>query len=495
MINERILPMKKFYTRNELQEATKAAGSNPQGGQAPFDPTGHVAANFQFNGPGLIDIFNMEGNPNEHDLSTGINDCETIYPCFDEEGRGKCTHTPSIVGRLKPLPVPVPNPTPTSPTATPEAEGGGGRLPAFINFCPNLLDHLPKCFDSVNTVACGCSIPNCKKAEEFWTTLDRNKDGLATLDDLDALRNNFAMPGFPPLSEDKNPVGSVALAGSFELLNQIFATTQAAVGRRLDGTLKPGLNRDQFFALNINRRFPTTYKFPGGCFVDPNEKVNQNNYASPGFEQAWVVTRVATGALPLICTDANNGVSMLTGPVASGISTAKVAVFGSGIGYVDFGNCNNKGVSVLSVGGKDIANAYQQVVSKVVTFPYTDGEILMITATEGAIARVNFVSFNGTLVNKPVLHGGVPCPAPGAAPAPTPVAANPCAPTPRKYGSQAPATVQQSFQMPLMVLLVVTFVGSVVVVFARRCNARITNLAAFTAVANMEANNIEGGEE
>merc|ERR1711933_639676 len=89
-------------------EATRAAGSNPQGGQEPFDPSGHVASNFQFNAPGLIDIFNMEGNPNEHDLSTGINDCETIYPCFDEDGRGKCTHALSTIGRLTKIPVPVP---------------------------------------------------------------------------------------------------------------------------------------------------------------------------------------------------------------------------------------------------------------------------------------------------------------------------------------------------------------------------------------------------
>merc|ERR1719262_649414 len=121
MINTGTLPMKKFYTRNELMEATKAAGSNPQAGQEAFDPTGHVAANFQFNAPGLIDIFNMEGNPNEHDLSTGINDCLTIYPCFDEGpevgagiGRGKCTMDVNVVGRLTPLPLPAPNVAPTS---------------------------------------------------------------------------------------------------------------------------------------------------------------------------------------------------------------------------------------------------------------------------------------------------------------------------------------------------------------------------------------------
>mmetsp|Transcript_44266 Transcript_44266/g.70088 ORF Transcript_44266/g.70088 Transcript_44266/m.70088 type:complete len:542 (-) Transcript_44266:96-1721(-) len=457
MINTGTLPMKKFYTRNELMEATKAAGSNPQAGQAPFDPTGHVAANFQFNAPGLIDIFNMEGNPNEHDLSSGINDCETTYPCFDEAGRGKCTHTPSIVGRLTPMPIPVPNGVPTSPTATAEPEGGG-RVPAYINFCPDILDHLPKCLSQVITPACGCTIPNAAKATEFWNTLDTNKDGLATISDLEAIRTTFAMPGFPPMSIDKNPVGSVALAGSFDLLNQIFSTAQSSP---VTGASEVGLNQAQFMALNIQRVFPSTYTFPGGCFVDPNQAVNQNDYTSPAAMTAagWTMTPF-TGTAKPVCIDKTNGISQYTGDVWFG-SSAKVTVKGSGTGYVDFGNCADAGIVTLSVGGQVIANAYQNFPSKVMTFPYTNGQVVEISATSGtspAVARLNFVAFNGTLVDS----AGAPCPAP----------ASPCAPVAKFDASEAQGSIQQSFQLPLAVMLVLSVVGSAVVWSSRRISAR-----------------------
>jgi len=462
-------------------EVTKCAGSNPQAGQAPFDPTGHVAANFQFNAPGLIDIFNMEGNPNEHDLSSGINDCETTYPCFDEAGRGKCTHAPSIVGRLTPMPIPVPNGFPTSPTATAEPEGGG-RVPAFINFCPDILDHLPKCLSQVITPACGCTIPNAARATEFWNTLDTNKDDLATISDLEAIRTTFAMPGFPPMSIDKNPVGSVALAGSFDLLNQIFSTAQSSP---VTGASEVGINQAQFMALNVQRVFPSTYTFPGGCcFVDPNQAVNQNDYTSPAAITAagWTITPF-TGTAKAVCTDKTNGISLYTGAVWFG-SSAKVTVKGSGTGYVDFGNCADAGIVTLTVGGQVIANAYQNFPSKVMTFPYTNGQVIEISGTSGtfpAVARLNFVAFNGTLVDS----AGAPCPASApcdaspcavattpASPCAVATTTGPCAPVAKFDASEAQGSIQQSFQLPLTIMLVLSVVGSAVVWFSRRTSAR-----------------------
>jgi len=284
---------------------------------------------------------------------------------------------------------------------------------------------------------------------------------------MGVIRDRFATPLAPPLSVDKNPVGSDALADGFESLNQIFSTSQAA----RDGTLKVGLNQQQFMEINVQRKFPSTYKFPGGCFVDPNEKVNQNDYSTTAAMQAagWTVTP-AVGSVPRFCTDAQNGMSLLTGTVFYGAS-AEVIVQGSGVGYVDFGNCGDVGITSLVVGGVPVANAYQNTVSKVATFPYKTGQVIKITAEDGAIARVNFVAFNGTLVSST----GAPCPlvAPASPCAPVPPV-NPCMPVIKYESSKPERVVQLSFQMPLMVMLVLAAVGSVVVFIARRTSVHNT---------------------
>jgi hypothetical protein len=213
-------------------------------------------------------------------------------------------------------------------------------------------------------------------------------------------------------------------------------------------------------ALNVQRVFPSTYTFPGGCFVDPNEAVNQNDYTSPAAMTAagWTMTPF-TGTAKPVCNDKTNGISQYTGDVWFG-SSAKVTVKGSGTGYVDFGNCADSGIVTLSVGGQVIANAYQNFPSKVMTFQYTNGQVIEIASKSGkfpAVARLNFVAFNGTLVDS----AGAPCPA-----------ANPCAPAAKFDASEARVTIQQSFQMPLMVMFALSVVGSAVVWFVRRTSVR-----------------------
>jgi hypothetical protein len=272
------------------------------------------------------------------------------------------------------------------------------------------------------------------------------------------------------MSADKNPVGSVALAGSFDLLNQIFSTAQSSP---VTGASEVGLNQAQFMALNIQRVFPSTYTFPGGCFVDPNEAVNQNDYTSPAAMTAagWTITPF-TGTAKPVCTDKTNGISLYTGAVWFG-SSANVTVKGSGTGYVDFGNCADAGIVTLSVGGQVIANAYQNFPSKVMTFSYTDGQEIKISATSGtfpAVARLNFVAFNGTLVDS----AGAPCPVPTPA-SPCAVAttpASPCAPVAKFDASEAQGSIQQSFQLPLAVMLVLSVVGSAVIWASRRTSVR-----------------------
>merc|ERR1712151_438134 len=160
-------------------------------------------------------------------------------------------------------------------------------------------------------------------------------------------------------------------------------------------------NKEQFMDLNVQRKFPSTYKFPGGCFVDPNENINQNDYSRPAMRAAgWKIKTIsASDLIPDLCKDTQNGLSLLTGSVFFGVS-AKATVRGSGIGYVDFGNCAVAGVTTLKIGGVEVSRADPNMVSKVSTFSYSDGQVFEIIAGKGAVARMNFVAFNATLVSK-----------------------------------------------------------------------------------------------
>jgi hypothetical protein len=86
LINEEVLDVKDEYTQEELAAITMQAGLNRNTTQA------HMEGNFVDIPSGIIDLFNMEGNPNEHNVSTGINDCATFYfNCLLQNGPGTRT--------------------------------------------------------------------------------------------------------------------------------------------------------------------------------------------------------------------------------------------------------------------------------------------------------------------------------------------------------------------------------------------------------------------
>merc|ERR1712232_1340716 len=74
MIANGALEAKLVYTREELEEFSQQAGV-PR-----VDAELHTEGNFLNIPTGLIDLFDMEGNPNEHQTSTGIADCPTPFP-------------------------------------------------------------------------------------------------------------------------------------------------------------------------------------------------------------------------------------------------------------------------------------------------------------------------------------------------------------------------------------------------------------------------------
>merc|ERR1712039_588142 len=71
LVNEGKMAVKTSYHRDELRDVTIAAGLDPATTEK------HIQSNFKDIPSGLIDIFDMEGLPNEHWTSTGINDCTT----------------------------------------------------------------------------------------------------------------------------------------------------------------------------------------------------------------------------------------------------------------------------------------------------------------------------------------------------------------------------------------------------------------------------------
>merc|ERR1712232_1204199 len=84
MLNTDILATKAAYSRGELLTFMMDAGV------AENIAIGHVEANFAHIHSDMMNLFDMEGNPNEHQTSTGILDCPSSYQA-EIGGSGNCT--------------------------------------------------------------------------------------------------------------------------------------------------------------------------------------------------------------------------------------------------------------------------------------------------------------------------------------------------------------------------------------------------------------------
>merc|ERR1719189_2511604 len=83
LIKQGALPVRDVYSQDQLSDVTIMAGLDAE------SVMGHVNdGNFRDVPTMIMDLFDMEGNVNEHQSSTGILDCETNYP---EAGNGSCT--------------------------------------------------------------------------------------------------------------------------------------------------------------------------------------------------------------------------------------------------------------------------------------------------------------------------------------------------------------------------------------------------------------------
>lgn len=96
LVNMGALPISQSHTREQLSAATVSTG-------LPLEITElHINGNFANIPSGVVDLFNMEGNSNEHVSSTGISDCATdITGCTgDAPPNQSCTSTTARTCRL-----------------------------------------------------------------------------------------------------------------------------------------------------------------------------------------------------------------------------------------------------------------------------------------------------------------------------------------------------------------------------------------------------------
>lgn len=158
MIQEGFLRVKEGYSREELFSLTLNAGL------AQADAMDHMESNFKDIPSGMIDIFNMEGLPNEHKTSTGVHDCATFYHhCRPASGFFSC-----------------------------ESE-----------------------VDILDFQSCRADLPNSARFEEFWRVVDANGDDRLTKAELQAADGLFPVV-------DANPIASGDIVGSHSFILDMF---------------------------------------------------------------------------------------------------------------------------------------------------------------------------------------------------------------------------------------------------------------------------------
>jgi len=194
LVNQGVLPVQPTYHKDDLFEVTAEAGlPTPIG----FE---HVEENFFNNPTGFIDIFELEGVPNEHVNSTGINDCPTTFV--------ECSALRTT----------------------------------------NILSHeVRDCRTFTQTEDCG--VPNAAIFEAFFAATDTNGDGVLT--NIELTENTEGLP-----IVDANPIGLGTIPASHTLLMIIFGSS--------NGTFpSANITKSNLFTVEIERKFPADFDTTG----------------------------------------------------------------------------------------------------------------------------------------------------------------------------------------------------------------------------------------
>lgn len=168
LVNEGVLPVQAEYSNQSLFDISVRAGLPPSQVMA------HVSSNFENQPTGKQDLFNMEGAPNEHVRSTGINDCKTTFT--------NC-----------------------------------------------VIDQIPQSCEATKTAT--CIVPNEEVFNAFFEAADKNRDGILTREELTQV-SDIAVEGKLPPIVDRNPIGGGTLKESHLLLFEVFGNPQEPTAKR-----------------------------------------------------------------------------------------------------------------------------------------------------------------------------------------------------------------------------------------------------------------------
>jgi hypothetical protein len=255
MIKQGAVENKKIYTRFELQKLTLEAGVPER------DAEMHSEGNFLNIPTGLIDIFDMEGNPNEHQTSTGISDCPSPFPSL--AGALDYCRLDKIVGQVKCFP--------TQKCLTPL------RAKRAFEIFVKSADVLPK--DGVITAGEFLALDKLYNISAF------PKSPLAILGDInDGRQINLGEGG---------KVGGT-LAGSFILITEVFGETCNAI------------TIESLADVLLKSKFPSGYRFPSDRECPPGLPDPKNAFETLGEKKLsagpkgnqFIINALSDGKIP-----------------------------------------------------------------------------------------------------------------------------------------------------------------------------------------------------
>jgi len=246
------------HTREKLFEVARASGLSGDLTLA------HIKGNFLHNPSGVQDVCDMESAPNEHDFSTGINDCPTDFSDFVvqyESFPGLAEDLSAYSQFSSPCEVEwyvAQLPPGAGYYSDPGVSGGFCRTILKENLDAvrqgNVIDHatgvtyLTKIETAFVTPDKDCGIPNTQLFNEFFELVDENQDNYLSVSEL----NNRA-DSFDGIDLGENLIAGGSISGSFKLLLEIFGL--------------PGVNEERTIykseleRILIQRRFPHGYVF------------------------------------------------------------------------------------------------------------------------------------------------------------------------------------------------------------------------------------------
>jgi len=210
LVNERALTVESRYSRDRLRHFTILSGLPA----AVAD--GHMAGNFlytPFRGNTQVqDLFNLEGAPNEHQSSTGINDCQT--------------------------------------TGMTEACVPTTKLTTLTN--GSEVSHLILVCSGNTTTIKDCGIPSLSKFAEVFDILDTNMDGFIEESEFEPDVIDGHRASGKLMVRDENFFGEATISAAFGATLLVFGEEPNFISKR------------SLFAVFIKREFPAQFRWPGG---------------------------------------------------------------------------------------------------------------------------------------------------------------------------------------------------------------------------------------